>query len=164
MLPVVALLGAPHGPLFTARAQALGHADLRGGLRLLAVLGFLSRSLMLLIPGGLDTRLDGGEGQQGSFHTGGHVQDIVRSQATVEEHLAQQAGLFFLRYHAWALQVRVALERVHSRPDGFAVLAAEALPDLGGVGVKALAHDLAGAAHWATPATGVHIGFRAHEG
>jgi hypothetical protein len=109
-------------------------------------------------------RLDGGEGQQSRFHTGGHVQNVVGVKITVEQHLAQQARLLLLRHRSWALQVRVALERVYSRPDGLAVQAAEALPDLGGFSVKALAHDLAGAAHRAAPATGVYIGFRAHEG
>jgi hypothetical protein len=84
MLPVVALLRAPHRPLFAARAHTFGHGDLRVGCGLLTFLGFLSRSLLLLLPGGLEMLLDGGQSQQGRFYTDGQVQNVVGVKITVE--------------------------------------------------------------------------------
>ena len=109
-------------------------------------------------------RLHGGQGQQSGFHAGGQVEDVGGVEVAVAEHLAQQARVLLLGHLRWALQILVALQGVDSRPHGLAVQAADALPDLGGFGVKAVAGDLARAAHGAAPATGLHIGFRGHEG
>ena len=133
MAPIVALLRTPHGPFFTDRAHTLGHADLLGGRRLLAFLSFRRRSLVLLMPGGLDVRLDGGQGQQGGFDAGGQGEDVVGVEIAIAEHLAQQTRLLLRRHLRWALQILVALQGVYLRPHGLAVQAADTLPDLGGL-------------------------------
>ncbi|MGE3537386.1 MAG: hypothetical protein AB7N91_08105 [Candidatus Tectimicrobiota bacterium] len=164
MAPVVALRGAPHGPLLTDGAQALGHANLLGGLRFLALLGFLSRRVLLLAPGGPEVFLDGGQGQQGVFHADREVEDVVGVEVALQQHLAQQARLLLLGPLLWPLQVLIALEGVYIGPHGLAVQAAAALPDLGGFGVKTVAGGLARAAHGAASAADFDRGFRGHNG